>query len=58
MMLSLTHLEFGILLADHVETAFALYDLAVLTALLDGCLYFHYRNFYLYLKDILPFVKS
>ena len=57
--LSLTHLELGVLLADHVQAAFAPDDLAVFAALLDGCLDFHSLIFYyLYLKEILPFVKS
>jgi hypothetical protein len=37
----LAHFEFGILFADDVELAFALYDLAILAPLLDGCSYFH-----------------
>ena len=40
-LLSLTHLELRILLADHVEVAFAPYYLAILAALLDGCFDFH-----------------
>ncbi len=39
--LSLTLLEAGILLVDHIETAFAAYDLAISTALFNGCSYFH-----------------
>ena len=60
MLLSLAHLELGVLLADHVQTAFAPDDLAVFAALLDGGLDFHGSLifFYLYLKEILPFVKS
>jgi hypothetical protein len=41
----LTHLELGVLLADHVQTAFASDDLAILAALLDGCLDFHIDEF-------------
>ena len=43
--LSLTHLELGVLLADDVQAAFTPYDLAVFTALLDGCLDFHCYEF-------------
>jgi hypothetical protein len=37
----LAHLELGVLLADYVEAAFAPDNLAILAALLDGCLDFH-----------------
>ena len=58
-LLSLAHLELGVLLADDIETAFASDDLAIIAALLDGCFDFHIAcYFYLYLKDILPLVKS
>ena len=39
--LPLAHLEFGILLANDVELALTLHNLAILAALLDGCFYFH-----------------
>jgi len=58
-LLSLTHFELRVLLADNVETAFASYDLAIFTALFDGCLDFHIMIFfYLYLKEMRPLVKS
>ena len=40
-LLSLTHLELRVLLADHVKTALTTNDLAILAALLDGCFDFH-----------------
>jgi len=42
---SLTLLEAGILLVDHIEPAFAADDLAIRTALLYGCPYFHISGF-------------
>ena len=58
-LLSLAHLELGVLLADDIKTTFASDDLAIITALLDGCFDFHIAcYYYLYLKDILPLVKS
>ena len=44
-LLTLAHLELGVLLADDVETAFAPHYLAIVAALLDGCLYFHIACF-------------
>ena len=44
-LLSLAHLELGVLLADDVEAAFALHDLAVFATLFDGCLDFHICEF-------------
>ena len=43
--LSLAHFELGVLFADNIKTAFALYNLAILAALLDGCFYFHNMYF-------------
>ena len=40
-LLTLAHLELGVLLADDVQAAFTPHDLAIFAALLDGCLYFH-----------------
>ena len=54
----MAHLELGVLLADDVKAAFAPDNLAILATLFDGCLDFHIVYFYLYLKDILPLVKS
>ena len=39
--LSLAHLELRVFLANYVQAAFALDNLAVLTTLFDGCLDFH-----------------
>ena len=58
LILSLAPLELGVRLADDIEAAFAPDNLAIFAALLDGCLDFHIVGFYLYLKDILPLVKS
>ena len=41
----MAHLELGVLLADDVQAAFASDDLAILAALLDGCLDFHIYAF-------------
>jgi hypothetical protein len=49
--LSLTHLELGVLLADHVQAAFAPDDLAVFAALLDGCLDFHSLICFLFVSE-------
>ena len=38
---TLAHFELGILLANDVELALTLHNLAILASLLDGCLYFH-----------------
>jgi hypothetical protein len=46
-MLSLAHLELRVLLADDVEMAFTPDDLAIGTALLDGCLDFHIVNIFI-----------
>jgi len=72
--LSLPLLETGILLVDHEQFTLATHDLAIDTALLDGCSYFHMLSFlapaaslpvrlclllcYLYLKMILPRDRS
>ena len=45
--LSLTHLELGVLLANDIQAAFASDDLAILAALLDGCLDFHIYEFFI-----------
>ena len=42
---SLTLLEAGILLVDHIEPALPTDDLAIRTALLYGCPYFHISGF-------------
>ena len=57
-LLSLTHLELRVLLANHVKATLTTNDFAILAALFDGCLDFHNTVIYLYLKDILPLVKS
>ena len=41
----MAHLEFRILLANDIQAAFALHDLAILTTLLDGCFNFHSVKF-------------
>ena len=57
--LTLAHLELGVLLADNVQAALTPDNLAVFAAFLDGGFDFHrYLIFYLYLKEILPLVKS
>ena len=40
-MLSLTHFEFRILLANYINATFALYNLAIFAALFYGCFYSH-----------------
>ena len=60
-MLPLAHFEFRILLANDVELALTLHNLAILASFLDGCSYFHdfkAIKCYLYLKDIRPLLKS
>jgi hypothetical protein len=44
-MLSLALFVPGILLVDHVQFAFAPYDLAISTAFFDGCSDFHFLPF-------------
>ena len=50
-LLTLAHLELGVLLADHVQTAFAPDDLAVFAALLDGGLDFHSLYLFLFVSE-------
>ena len=47
LLLSLAHLELRVLLADDIKTAFASDDLAIITALLDGCFDFHIVNIFI-----------
>ena len=47
LLLSLAHLELRVLLADDINTAFASDDLAIITALLDGCFDFHIVNIFI-----------
>ena len=64
MTLSLSLLEAGILFVDHIQLAFSAHDLAINTAFFNGCSNFHTffisscYKYYLYLKMILPLVKS
>ena len=50
-LLSLTHLELGVLLANHIQATLAPDDLAVFTALLDGCLDFHSLYLFLFVSE-------
>lgn len=57
--LTLTSLELRVLLVDHIEATLTTYDLAVGSALLQGCSCLHiWGVYYLYRNTILPFDRS
>ncbi len=56
--LSLALLKAGILFVDNVQLALSPHNLAINTALFNGCSDFHIVVIYLYLNIILPLLKS
>ena len=47
----MAHLELRILFANNIQAAFALYYFTIRTTLLDGCLYFHFCIFLLFVSE-------